>query len=41
MAVKVWDLGSGSLFKNFVGHTDHVYSLAFNKHCNVLASGET
>ena len=37
--IKLWDLGSGSLIKNLTGHTNVVYSLAFSRDGNQLASG--
>jgi len=38
--VRVWDLRTGSLFKEFRGHTDTIYALSFNQSTSVLASGK-
>ena len=37
--IRVWDLNTGTLFKELRGHTDTVHSLAFNKDSTLLASG--
>ncbi|ESN96553.1 hypothetical protein HELRODRAFT_189288 [Helobdella robusta] len=37
--VKLWDLGTGSLIKDFRGHGDVIYSLAFNRDGSLLFSG--
>ncbi|OMJ09985.1 Transcription initiation factor TFIID subunit 5 [Smittium culicis] len=37
--IKVWDLGSGKLMDEFVGHDEPVYSLCFNHESNLLLSG--
>jgi len=39
MKVKVWDLGTGTLFKDLQGHSDVIYSLVFNAQSTLLASG--
>ncbi|OMJ13147.1 Transcription initiation factor TFIID subunit 5 [Smittium culicis] len=37
--IKVWDLGSGKLMDEFLGHDEPVYSLCFNHESNLLLSG--
>ena len=37
--IRVWDLNTGSLFKELRGHTETVHSLSFNKDSTLLASG--
>ena len=37
--IKIWDLATGSLLQDLKGHTDFVYSLAFNRDGSLLASG--
>uniref|UniRef100_A0A4W3J9Y7 Uncharacterized protein n=1 Tax=Callorhinchus milii TaxID=7868 RepID=A0A4W3J9Y7_CALMI len=36
--LKIWDLASGSLFKELRGHTDNVTSLAFSPDSSLVAS---
>jgi len=38
--VKVWDLASGMLLRDLVGHTDFIYSLVFSNDSALLASGQ-
>ena len=37
--VRVWDLGTGRLLKELRGHSEVVYTLAFDENSQVLASG--
>ncbi|CAC5390223.1 TAF5 [Mytilus coruscus] len=37
--IRVWDLNTGTLFKELRGHTETVHALSFNKDSTLLASG--
>ncbi|KAH3877078.1 hypothetical protein DPMN_000934 [Dreissena polymorpha] len=39
--VRVWDLRTGTPFKEFRGHTDVIYTLSFNQSSSMLASGKS
>lgn len=37
--IRVWDLNTGTLFKELRGHTETVHALSFSKDSTMLASG--
>ena len=38
--VLIWDISNGELVAQLPGHTDTIYSLAFSREGNILASGQ-